>query len=504
MPKTISTHNGGQNQANRAHNNREDYVTKTQEHIDPNLSKYNEYILDVPPRVAYEQIFGAALREYNEKQSRPERRIDDYYNHVRKDKKKNAVYEMIIQVGDKDDTGVDFSSTQTERAIIKEFINDWKRRNPSLKLIGAYIHADEPGGTLHAHLNYIPVATGYKRGLAVQNGLNKALAAQGFVEKKGKETPQIQWERRENAILEAICNTHGVEVHHPKSGKPHLDTIDYKRKKMQAELTALEAAHKKLNAEHAQRHEERAELERQCSTLIKERNAAEGEILRYSDLQVEISKVDLEEKKIPLTNKVAVNSEELDKIKEQAKAYRVNRKEIKQIRQDKEDVAETKSYLAAEIRKANQLMEKAQRQYQLQLNLNAAYESEKRKREAAEATLFDEKKKNSDLKATLAAKDKLIDTLRAALRTAYTAIMNIARAVGMLKYDSKDGYKVESLSPQQERLIDAVANHSINLTKKAGYDDFAEKIDATVAISNDISQEIDALKPHVRSRGLSR
>jgi hypothetical protein len=241
---------------------------------------------------------------------------------------------------------------------------------------------------------------------------------------------------------------------------------------------------------------------------MKKLNAAEGEISRcfdvYQNLSVETQKADLEEKKVPLTGKVVVNAEELEKIKEQAKAYCVNRKEIKQIREEKAEIAETKSFLAEETHRISQLSAKSERQYQLQLNLNRAYESEKRKREAAEAALFDEKRKNTALEAALAAKDKIIDNLKASLKTAYTALMNVVRAIGMLKHDSKSGYKVENLSLQQERLIDAVSNHSAKLVKRAGFDDFAEKIETTVAISGDISREIDELKPPERSRGISR
>lgn len=63
-----------------------------------------------------------------------------------------------------------------------------EKRNPNLELIGAYIHSDE--ATIHAHLDYIPVATGYKKGLVIQNGLVKALDQQGFI-KHGKETASL-------------------------------------------------------------------------------------------------------------------------------------------------------------------------------------------------------------------------------------------------------------------------------------------------------------------------
>ena len=221
--KTITTHNGCT--SHRAHNIRDQKATGRQKHIDKSLSHMNEMLVDEEPRDAYKRIFGVALDEYNAKQTRPERRIKDYYDHICADEKKHPVYEMIVQVGDRYDTGID---APTERAIIKEFIADWPVRNPNLELIGAYIHADETDGTLHAHIDYIPVARGYKRSLSVQNGLVSALGQQGFeMEKHGSETAQIRWERRENQALEEICNAHGIEAVHPLKGEKHLSTPEY-------------------------------------------------------------------------------------------------------------------------------------------------------------------------------------------------------------------------------------------------------------------------------------
>lgn len=225
MGKTISTHNGSA--AHRGHNVRDRWAVEGQGHIDPALSGNNLVLHDEKPREAYQRIFGEALREYNEKQDRPERRIKDYYSHIEKDAKKNAVYEMIVQVGDRNDTGLE---APAERECLIQFYEGWKARNPNLECIGAYLHADEKDGTIHMHIDYVPVAHGYKRGMETQTGLVKALGEMGF-QKQGKDTAQIQWERRENEALEAICREHGIEVEHPDRKEKHLDTKLYKVKK---------------------------------------------------------------------------------------------------------------------------------------------------------------------------------------------------------------------------------------------------------------------------------
>ena len=52
-----------------------------------------------------------------------------------------------------------------------KYVEGFEERNPNLKLIGAYIHMDE--ASPHLHLDYVPVAHGYSRGLETRNSLTK-------------------------------------------------------------------------------------------------------------------------------------------------------------------------------------------------------------------------------------------------------------------------------------------------------------------------------------------
>ena len=181
MGVTISTHNGSS--VSREHNVRNRKITDKEEHID--REGHYEIWKDVKPREAYDMLFGEALKEYNEKQTREDRKIKSYYNQIEKDEKKHTVYEMIIGVYPPKDMYLD---EEMQKAILKEFVDNWQVRNPNLYLCGAYFHADEQGEP-HCHIDYIPVARGYSKGLSVQNGLVKALEGQGF-SKVGKLTAQ--------------------------------------------------------------------------------------------------------------------------------------------------------------------------------------------------------------------------------------------------------------------------------------------------------------------------
>lgn len=222
MGVTISTHNGSAYR--REHNVRNEKVVSKESHIQQ--GGVYEIWHDEKPREAYERIFGEAQRAYNEKQARADRKKGSYYNEVVKDAKRHPVYEMIIGIYGYED-GVQLCSEEEGKAIMREFVDGWKERNPNLELIGAYYHADEEGEP-HVHLDYVPVAHGYTKGMETQNGLVKALGEQGF-EKQGKITAQIQWEARENAVLDGICREHGFDVEHPKEeNRKHLHTETYK------------------------------------------------------------------------------------------------------------------------------------------------------------------------------------------------------------------------------------------------------------------------------------
>lgn len=216
---TISTHNGSS--VSKRHNERDASVCSKEKHID--LSKPHENWINEDHREAYSRIFGDALDEYNARQKRADRKINDYYDKVSSDKKKHLVYEMIIGVYDPT------VPVEVKKAILREFVDNWKERNPNLELVGAYYHADEQGRDPHVHIDYVPVARGCKRGLAVQNALNKALEQQGFKSKDIHHTAQIMWQRRENDYLETLCRDVGIEVEHDLIKREHLDTDLYKK-----------------------------------------------------------------------------------------------------------------------------------------------------------------------------------------------------------------------------------------------------------------------------------
>lgn len=258
MVYTISTHNG--TALCRGHNIRAEKFVEGQPHIHTGLGYSYEIWRDETERQAYHRLFDGALERYNSRQRRADRRIDNYYSYVQQDGTHNTAYEIIVGIGSRDN----HPDKETCRAILREFCDDWERRNPSLALIGAYYHADEDGAP-HVHLDYIPVAHGYKKGLDTQPGLVRALGEMGLQNEYKKDskkmiTAQMKWEAQENGYLDGLCRKYGFEIVHPEreSGVDHVHTEIYKLQK-DAEDKRLEVA--ALDALAIERRQELSSLE---------------------------------------------------------------------------------------------------------------------------------------------------------------------------------------------------------------------------------------------------
>lgn len=217
---TISTHNGST--LSQGHNRRDIKYTSKDGHIREN--GHIEIWKDKPLREAYERIFSDAQKEYNERQKRSDRKINDYYQKVKNDAKRHVCYEMIIgvykapQVSEKD-----------KREIMKKFVDSWQARNPNLELVGAYYHADEVGEP-HVHIDYIPVAD-CTRGMSKQNALNSAFEQMGYHGTSIKNTPQMAWQRAQNQELERLCKERGITIEHDTEKKKHLSVREYQEMK---------------------------------------------------------------------------------------------------------------------------------------------------------------------------------------------------------------------------------------------------------------------------------
>lgn len=216
------------------HNSRKFHAKNTDpERSCLNVEYCNENIKDV-----YHELFDKALARYNEKQTRNDRRIDDYYEKICSGKQEKPFHEIILQIGNKDDMGAKSEDGQLAAKILDEYMQGFQQRNPTLRVFSAHLHMDE--ATPHLHIDFIPYTTGCKRGLETRVSLKKALAELGFKGGTRNETERNQWVAAEKERLAEIMLQHDIEWEKKGTHEKHLSVLDFEKQERQKEVAELE------------------------------------------------------------------------------------------------------------------------------------------------------------------------------------------------------------------------------------------------------------------------
>ena len=241
MKRTISFMTG---KGSVNHNSRKFHAKNTDpERSHLNVEYCNENIKDV-----YHELFDEALARYNEKQTRNDRRIDDYYEKIRSGKQEKPFHE-IMQIGDRETMGAETEEGRLAAKILDEYMQGFQRRNPTLRVFSAHLHMDE--ATPHLHIDFVPYTTGSKRGLDTRVSLKQALMVLGFKGGTRQETELNQWVRAEKQQLAAIMLEHGIEWEQKGTHEKHLSLLDFEKKERAKEVSMLEKQKSELEEHNA-------------------------------------------------------------------------------------------------------------------------------------------------------------------------------------------------------------------------------------------------------------
>ncbi len=231
MKRTISFMTG---KGSVNHNSRKFHAKNTDpERSCLNVEYCNENVKDV-----YHELFDEALTRYNEKQTRSDRRIDDYYEKIRSGKQEKPFHEIILQIGDKDNMGAKTENGRLAAKVLDKYMRDFQRRNPTLRVFSAYLHMDE--ATPHLHIDFVPYTTGSRRGIDTRVSLKQALSALGFKGGARRETELNQWVAYEKEQLAAVMLEHGIEWEKKGTHEKHLSVLDFEKKERAKEVAELE------------------------------------------------------------------------------------------------------------------------------------------------------------------------------------------------------------------------------------------------------------------------
>ena len=208
------------------------------ENVDGSRTHLNIDYCNEPIKKTYHELFDEALKRYNEKQTRADRRIENYYEKIRNSKQEKPFHELILQIGDRENMSAESENGQLARQILDEYYREFQERNPNLKVFSAHLHMDE--ATPHLHIDFVPFTTGSKRGLDTRVSLKQALAAQGFKGGTRGDTEWNQWVSAEKSALAFVMERYGIEWEHKGTHEKHLSVLDYKKQERQKEIEILD------------------------------------------------------------------------------------------------------------------------------------------------------------------------------------------------------------------------------------------------------------------------
>ena len=283
-----------------AHNNRE-FIANN---VCPEKTGWNKTYIRESIADAYEKCFGEAVREYNAGQKCNDRKISNYIKKIENsDNGENVFYENIVQLGTKYDTPVvDEDGNLTEAAkeavdLLDEYARTFQERSPNLYLFNCVLHLDE--ATPHLHIDYIPVADGYKKGMKTRNSISKALQQMGFEKGKGRyDNEVIDWEARERDYLMDLCRERGIEVEIKGDKRDNLTLPEYKA--VMRKVECLEAEAEKLDKQNETLEQCNESLQKRASDLhgqVQEMEVHNNElVLQAQELTEQIEEAETKEK----------------------------------------------------------------------------------------------------------------------------------------------------------------------------------------------------------------
>lgn len=444
---------------------------------DPELSRNNIICKNVPIQDAYDQLFGKALSEYNQRQidaNHPERQIKNYCDHISRSKQEKPFYEFVVAFGNMNDKDTDIYPVL--QRCLSDYVTDFEERNPNFKVFQKIVHLDEKGID-HAHIDFIPVSTHNKRGLSVKNSFRGALKEMGYTGK----TAFLDWRQSEEKYMAEILERHGLEFERGSGRDEHLNVRQY-----QAEAREINRL--------AQQKLKNMELPSIPEPEIKTNPITKSESVKLSKAEFDQIKQVIDYQQTQITSLEAQKSDLSAKLKNV---------ELKLDTARKKPYMRENETLTQELKKESDFSEKLTKKYEKLGNECAELRKSCNKLKKEVSSLRQE---NNDLKKENSSQFRKIKELETKisdisldfyykLTRAYVSIKTIVQAVGMLKYDKDEGYGIENITDKQERLIDGVSEYGSALAKENEYPELAKQMDKKVGIDESIESFVKLPEP---------
>ena len=281
---------------NIRHNNREltekEFKSDAHKHIKREKSKYNIQIFKRDIKDVYHDLFDDALNAYNAKQKRKDRKIDDYYKHVQKSKNLDLQREFIVAVGNKADwEKLSFEEKQEVGEALRRYVRDFNERHNNMTIYNAIVHLDEAGAP-HAHFNVVPIATGYKNGLAVQPSFRKALEQEGFGpsgREQFKAFRDAEIHRLHEFVHEIGIDRKAGQTNDIKDMREYKDAMEYIENRKSSQIVKIqreEQAHEEKMRELNERLKQQEEKIQKREEVFKARKREQAKLIKETNDEI--------------------------------------------------------------------------------------------------------------------------------------------------------------------------------------------------------------------------
>ncbi len=218
------------------------------ENVDRERVHLNIKYCDENLKTVYHELFDQAVERYNEGK-RNDRKITDYYEKIRQGKQEKLFHEVIFQIGNSKDMGVGTEEGELAVKVLDEYMKDFQKRNPTLRVFNCYLHLDE--ATPHLHIDFVPYVSNWKgKGMDTRVSLKQAMKSLGFEGGSKRDTELNQWINHEKEVLAEVMERNGIEWEKKGTHEKHLNVYEFKKKERIKEVQELEQEKEYLTAEN--------------------------------------------------------------------------------------------------------------------------------------------------------------------------------------------------------------------------------------------------------------
>ena len=258
----------------------------------------------------YLDLFDEARIEYNNRQTRDDRKIDNYFNKISNDTKHDLACEIVIELADMvywDDKSLEYKYQMTH--VFEQQLEDLKEIVPDFYVANATIHFDEHSP--HLHIVGVPVKENCKTGLSRQVGKTSIFTKESLV--------VFQDKMRERCIDEFnIAYGMDSKLKEKQKGK-NRDITPFERKVYNEKVKVLKQEISNLENEVSYLEDNKESINKQITKLNKDKNDISDEI----------------DKKKKLNNKIVLKSknkmqDEINKLTEENIHLKFENKQYKE------------------------------------------------------------------------------------------------------------------------------------------------------------------------------